>query len=318
MFTHWRGPWLTLQLCFDPNNPGGAPAAGDPPPDPSAHPEYDLDEFDDPPGDDPPGAQPGAPPAVPGTPPPPPGGPGTGSGTPDAAAFTALQTQVSTLQGQLTTMAAHNRRLLQALGAPPPATPPPGTGDPQLSEADRKAVEAVYRLFPKLRGILDNADKLLEAPQAIQRFQSDDQARWDAIGTRMWDALDKSVATTYNLQGEQQVSPFVKQGIDSAFLNWLETDKNAQARYRMGDTTLAGEFMQMFVNGVIVPAQRVRATPPNGGPPTNQPPRRGAQPPRVPRGGPGTPPATPGGAPPAPKKADEVHAAAADAYFAGR
>jgi hypothetical protein len=198
---------------------------------------------------------------------------------------------------------------VQALTGLRPQQPDPNA--PQLSEGDQKAIAAVYRLFPQLKPLLEKAQDLLQLPDRVQQFQTNDQSRWQDIGTRMWDSFDKAVKGIY---GDRQLAPFAQKAIDQAFISWLETDQNAAARYRMGDLTLAKEFMDMYKTGVIVAAQ--------GPSPVTGPPRRPGQqqqPPRVPRGGggvqtpPGRQPAQPAG-----KTADQLHDEAADAYFSAR
>jgi hypothetical protein len=102
--------------------------------------------------------------------------------------------------------------------------------------------------------------------------------------------------------------------LDTAFVTFLETDKNASARYRAGDVTVVDEFVNMFRTGVIVPANR--PVPNNNGLPPRRP--QPAGPPRLPRGGPGS--TVVGQQPQQPNRANaaEVHEAAADAYFAAR
>lgn len=322
MFLTWRrSPFAVFvqpPLC-DPDAGGGG--GGDPIPD-DAHPEYDLDDHAGGQGDDPPG-QPGAPAGQPPVQDParqPAGGPGQDPRTPQtytadqynqvASGYRTLQGQNQQMAGQLALM---QRQIAALTGAQPPADPAAG-GQPPLSEADQKAVAAVYRLFPQLKPLLDKAQDLLTLPDAVNGFKSAQEAQQNAIATRTWDAFDTAVKGVFG----ETVHPFTKQSLDAAFVSWLETDQNAAARYRSGDLTLATEFMRMYQTGVIGPA-RARAQNPN--PAGGLPRRPGApQPPaRVPRGGAGGSPAVPGGQRPAqPVDPTAVHDAAADAYFATR
>jgi hypothetical protein len=326
MFSHWRRSLFYVQepFCDAPGDPAGGGAVDDP----SAHPDYDVD-FGDVVVDDPANPQnPGAPAAPPVQDPSrQPGDPGQDPRTPpvDAAAFTQLQQTVIQSQQQTASLIAENRRLMQAIGTltgQQPGPQQPSADQPQLSEADQKAVAAIYRLFPNLRPLLEKAQELVAIPETVRGFQQDTQSRWNDLGARMWQTFDGEVRKAYGLADGVAMTPFAQKAIDSAFVNWLETDKNAQARYRMGDTTLPAEFMKNYVNGVVVPA-RARQTPPAvpGQPPTPGQPgvrRPAQQPPRVPRGGPGGAPVTTAPAQPNVKKPDEIHSAAADAYFAQR
>jgi hypothetical protein len=213
-------------------------------------------------------------------------------------------------QQALAQLQAHNALLQRQLAALTGVTPPQRDPSvPQLSEADEKAIAAVYRLFPKLRPLLERADELLQVPGTVKNFQTEADNRWTDLGTRMWTAFDQEVAKTWP---GGRLHDFAQKAIDQAFISWLETDRNAAARYRMGDLTLPTEFMGMYRSGIIVPAQRGT----NGNQPGPAARRTGAQPPRVPRGGPGA--TTVGSRPQQPnvKNADEVHDAAADAFFA--
>jgi hypothetical protein len=213
------------------------------------------------------------------------------------------------LQGATAQIQLLQRQVAALTGAQPPSQT---TGQqPQLSEADQKAITAVYRLFPGLKPLLEKSQELLTLPQAVQGFKTDAEARWTDLGTRMWQAFDQTVSQAFP---GGKLHPFAQQSIDSAFVAWLEADKNAAARYRLGDMTLPTEFMAMYRNGVIVPAQRAAGTQP---PQRGVPGRAGMQP-RVPRGGPSASPAGQRPAQPDPKDAGAVHDAAADAYFAGQ
>jgi hypothetical protein len=328
MFGSWRrSPWFYVQqpLCdgIDDGSGGG---------DPTAHPEYDLDLNDDAGGgDDDPSRQPPAAPAgrqpaqaparQPGQPPVA-GAPGQDGGTPQT--FTAEQygqvangyrtvlAQNQQLQGQLQML---QNQVAALTGIRPPAGGPgAGEGQPQLSEADQKAIAAVYRLFPQLKPLLEKAQDILQLPETVNGFKSQDQARWQDIGTRMWEAFDGAVKEAF---GNRQLHEFAQKSLDAAFVSWLETDKNAAARYRMGDTGLAKEFMRMYRNGVIVPAQQAGA--PGTGQQPGAPRRPGQQPPpRVPRGGAGAPPVGQQPGQPNVRDANQLHDAAADAYFAAR
>lgn len=213
------------------------------------------------------------------------------------------------LQGASAQIQLLQRQVAALTGAAPPTQT---TGQqPQLSDADQKAITAVYRLFPGLKPLLEKSQELLTLPQAVQGFKTDAEARWTDLGTRMWQAFDQTVSQAFP---GGKLHPFAQQSIDSAFVAWLEADKNAAARYRLGDMTLPTEFMAMYRNGVIVPAQRAAGTQPQQ---RGVPGRAGAQP-RVPRGGPSASPAGQRPAQPDPKDAGAVHDAAADAYFAGQ
>lgn len=318
MLKNWlRSPWFGVQQpCCERPDPGGG--GGDP--DPTAQPDYDID-LEAGGEDDDPSRQPGAPagrppvqdPARPGQPG---GAPGPDGGTPQTytpeqfnqvvTSYRTLERQHQQLVGQLQSQ----QRMIAALtGQQPPA----GGGDePALSEADQKAIKAVYRLFPQLKPLLEKAQDLLGLPDTVKGFVTEGESRWQDIGTRMWEAFDGAVKQAY---GDRQLHPFAQRALDNAFVGWLESDRNAAARYRTGDIGLAAEFMKMYRNGVIVPAQQAGAPGPGGAP------RRPGQPPgppRVPRGGPGGAPMGQRPGQPNVKKPDEVHDAAADAYFASR
>lgn len=321
MFVTWRrSPWFVQEPLY--NTPGdGSGGGGLAGADGDAHPEYDVDEgdpaVDDPPAQgDPPGVQPPArsvrQPAA-GDPPPAGQDPRTQPFTQAqvdqlTGNYRQMERNYLTLQGQNQLL---QRQIAALTGAQPPAQPDPDA--PQLSEKDQTAIKAVYRLFPQLKPLLEKAKDLLALPEQVQGFHSDTENRFNDIATRMWTSFDQAVGKAFNLANETKLTPFAQQSVDSAFVTWLEKDRNAAARYRMGDMTLPAEFMRMYTTGVIGAAQRAPGTP-------NQ---RGligrpGVPPRVPRGGPGT--TTVGSAPPQPnvKKPDEVHDAAADAFFAAR
>jgi hypothetical protein len=291
-----------------------------------AEPDYDIDLDAGAGGDDPPrpsaapaGRQPVQDPARPGQPG---GAPGPDGGTPQTYSaeqytqvvrgYRTLEGQHNQLQGQVATL---TRQIAALTGIPGPSTGQPGADQPQLSEADQKAISAVYRLFPQLKPLLEKAQDLLSLPDAVNGFKSADQARWQDIGTRMWEAFDAEVKGAY---GNRTIHEFAQRSLDAAFVSWLETDKNAAARYRTGDTGLAKEFMRMYRTGVIVPAQQAGA-PGTGTPPGA--PRRPGQPqqqPRVPRGGAGGTAIGQRPGQPNVQKPDELHEAAADAYFTAR
>lgn len=335
MLFHWRRSPFYVQEPFTdaPGDPAGGGGGGNPD-EGTAHPDYDVDFGDGAVGDDPPQ------PPVPGAPAVPPvqdparpagGVPGQEPRTPaiDPAVFQTLQQTVTQSQGQIQTLVAENRRLMQTIGAltgrePGPAAPA-GDQQPQLSEADQRAVSAIHRLFPGLKTLLDKAPELLQMPDSVKAFHQGEQSRWTDIGNRMWTTFDGEVRKAFALAEGAQMNPFAQKALDSAFVSWLETDQNAAARYRMGDTTLATEFMKNYLNGVIVPAHRARQQPPPapGAPGAPQPGQPGARrpaapPPRVPRGGPGSPPVTQQPAQPNVRNADEIHSAAADAFFTQR
>lgn len=326
MFGTWRrSPWFIQMPLLDTPGDGGGGGGDLSGADADAHPEYDVD-FGDPPDDDPPvQGDPGATPPSRTVQPPAQGDPGAGpdprTQAPTREQYDQLVTGYRSMERNFTTLQAQNqllqRQVAALTGQQPPAQP---QGDqPQLTEADQKAIKAVYRLFPQLKPLLEKAQDILQLPEQVSSFKSEADSRWTDIGTRMWDSFDKAITQAYGLQNGAKLTPFAQKSIDSAFIAWLETDRNAAARYRMGDMTLPAEFMQMYRSGVIVPAQRATA----GGTPNQQ---RGAlgrpgqqqQPPRVPRGGPGS--TTVGQRPQQPntKKPDQVHDAAADAFFAQR
>lgn len=320
MFLTWRRSPFVVQMPLyntpDDLGGGGGDLAGA---DEGAHPEYDVDLGEG--GDDDPALDPSTQGAQPGTPVRQPAQGGTPGGGQDprtqqpqitAEQYTTLATSYRTLESNLSQVLAQNQLLQRQVAALTGVQPPQQQPQTQLSEADQKAVEAVYRLFPQLKPLLEKAQDLLSLPETVNGFKSEAERRWIDVGTRMWDAFDRSVGEAF---GGQNLHPFAKQSLDSAFITWLETDKNAQARYRMGDTTLAAEFVKMYRNGVIAPAQRAGSPQPRGARP-GQPGQQ--QPPRVPRGGPGQPAVGQRPAQPNVKKPDEVHDAAADAYFASR
>lgn len=290
--------------------------------DDGSHPDYDvnLDDAGGDNGDDPPLRQPAAPAGRQPVQNPRPGTPGTSgpdSGTPQSytsdqynqvvTGYRTLESQNQQLHGQL----QHMQRQIAALtgAAPPPAADP---SQPPMSEADQKAIKAVYRLFPQLKPLLEKAQDILSLPETVNGFKSAEQARWQDTGVRMWEAFDGAVKATY---GEQKLHPFAQKSLDSAFVSWLETDQNAAARYRMGDVRLAAEFMTMYRNGVIRPAQAARPGTGTAGPrrPGQQQQQRG-----LPRGGAGGTGTSQRPAQPNVQSADELHGAAADAYFAAR
>lgn len=336
MFGTWcRSPWFPRDLRLIGGRvqmplgetPGADGLTDD---DATAHPDYDVDlnagGEDDDPSRQPPAAPAGrqpvqAPARQPGQQPPVAGAPGPDGGTPQTytaeqysqvvTGYRTLHTQNAELRGQLQLI----QNQVAALTGLRPATGPGAAGQtPQLSESDQKAVAAVYRLFPGLKDLLEKAPDLLQLPETVKGYNADAQTRWQDMGTRMWEAFDVEVKAAY---GNRQIHAFAKQSLDAAFVSWLETDKNAAARYRTGDTGLAKEFMRMYRNGVIVPAQQAGA--PGAQPPG--PPRRPGQvqqQPRVPRGGAGAAPVGQQPGQPNVQSAEQLHEAAADAYFAAR
>jgi hypothetical protein len=330
MFGTWRrSPWFGFQPFFDvaDGGGGGGDLSGA---DDTAHPEYDVDLNAGDDGDDPPrqpaapagrqpvqapARQPGQQPAA--------GAPGQDGGTPQtytaeqysqvANGYRTLHTQNAELRGQLQML---QNQVAALTGIRQPAGGPGTDGQQtQLTEADQKAVAAVYRLFPQLKPLLEKAQDLLSLPDAVNGFRQNDQARWQDIGTRMWEAFDGAVKEAY---GNRQLHEFAQKSLDAAFVSWLETDKNAAARYRMGDTGLAKEFMRMYRNGVIVPAQQAGAPGTGQQPGVPRRPGQQQQQPRVPRGGAGSAPVGQQPGQPNVRNADQLHDAAADAYFAAR
>ncbi len=322
MFECWRHSRWFVQMPLHDGPAADGDFAGGPGDlaggDEDAHPEYDVDLGDGTDDDPSAAAQPGArPPRAPVQQPAQGGTPGAGPDTRSAITpeqYNQVVTGYQTMERNFAALQAQNQLLQRQVAALTGVRPPEpaSSQDPPLSEADQKAVAAVYRLFPKLRPLLEKADALLGIPDTVKRFETEAESRWTDIGTRMWDAFDKAVGEAY---GGNKLHPFAQKALDAAFIAWLETDKNAAARYRMGDMTLSAEFLRMYKSGVIVPAQRAgNGQPPRtvGGRPSGQ------QPPRVPRGGPGQPATGQRPAQPNAKNPDEVHEAAADAFFAAR
>jgi hypothetical protein len=331
LFTWRRSPFFVQMPSFDaPGDPGGG---GGELQDPNAHPDYDFDlDAGDGTNDDPLQVpNPGAPAAPPVQDPRAPGAPGQDPRTPDPA-FVAYQQQT---QQNMAYLQQQNERLMRTVASLTGQQQPPGPAAPvadpmaNFSPQDRAAVEAIYRLLPGLKPLLERGTDLLGVPDAIAQIRQGEEGRWADIGTRMWQTFDTELRTVFGIEANQAMEPFAQKAIDAAFVNWLETDKNAQARYRMGDVTLAKEFLTNYQQGIIAPAAaaRARQTPPApipgrpGAPITPGAPgapRRPAQPPRVPRGGPGAAPVTQRPAQPNAQSPDQLHDAAADQFFAQR
>jgi hypothetical protein len=89
----------------------------------------------------------------------------------------------------------------------------------------------VLRLFPGLEPLLAKKDDLLKLPELVSGFQSEQTAAQEATATRMWEALDAEVLKALRAGSCTRL----RKSIDSAFVAWLEADKNAAARYRLGD-----------------------------------------------------------------------------------
>lgn len=312
--TYHRSPWFPQGLLFIHDDGGGGGGdAGD------VHPEYDIDLEAGDAGaggaDDPAGQMQGAAPRTPVQPPATGQGPGAGPDSRPPQYTPEQVSQVVTGYRQLAQRAqaieAQNQLLQRQVAALTGVQPPQQQPGQQLSEADQKAIAAVYRLFPQLKPLLEKAQDILTLPDTVNGFKSEAESRWTDLGTRMWHQFDSAVKQLY----AGPLHPFAQKAIDAAFVAWLETDQSAGARYRMGDMTLPGEFLKMYRNGLVVPAMRA-GNPPN--PQRGLPGRQPGQPPRVPRGGPGG--NAIGQQPPQPnvKDADAVHNAAADAYFAQR
>jgi hypothetical protein len=291
---------------------GGGGDAGD------AHPEYDIDLTADDggggPADDPAGQQPGAPPRAPVQSPatgyPPGAGPDTRPPQYTPEQVSQVVTGYRNLLQRSQAIEAQNQLLQRQVAALTGVQPPQQQPGQQLSEADQKAIAAVYRLFPQLKPLLEKAQDILTLPDTVNTFKTEAEGRWVDLGNRMWHQFDQAVKEIY----PGQLHPFAQKAIDAAFVSWLETDPQAGARYRVGDMTLPGEFLKMYRNGLVVPAMRAgNPSTPQRGLTGRQPP---GQPPRVPRGGPGG--NAIGQQPPQPNVKDPaaVHDAAADAYFA--
>lgn len=210
-------------------------------------------------------------------------------------------------------------------GVQPPAG---GPAKPAFNESEEKARATMLRLLPGLDQILKHADKLSQVPEFMESATASDSARLNHVATQIWSGLDLAVSGFYGIASIDELDPFARKMLDDGFVNWLQSDASAAARYLAGDTTIGAEYFTKLQTGFLTPAQaRVSAPPQPGGgaAPQPRPAVRPGQPPAlagrrptppVPRGGAGAGPVGQRPAQPSNKTPDAVHDAAADAFFA--
>lgn len=198
--------------------------------------------------------------------------------------------RIKQMNGELTQL----RR--PAAPAAPAATP---------NAADEEVKQAFFKLFPGAKALLDlPADKLSHALERMGQHEASFEHYWTSFGSAALRALNGGIQKTY---GGQPDAP-TRRLIDAAFIDWLESDQEAQHRFFTGDPTLADDFWNNFTSKLLDPIRRTavaseqqRIT------------RREALPRPTPRG------ATLGqGGQPKPKTAEELHEAAAEAFITSR
>jgi hypothetical protein len=185
---------------------------------------------------------------------------------------------------------------------------PQSAAPPQEESAeDREIRESLERLYPALRSLKDlPIDKVLKAMERVDSIDANDQARWEDVGRRTWDALDQQIEKHY---GGRIEDGEMRDTIYDAFQLWLRRSEQAQAMYLRQDPELVPSFWKRYAGAIVRPAVR-RAEAQTVSSATRRQPN-------APRGGSQTTVTT---APrqPNPEDPEAIHEAAADAFLQRR
>lgn len=196
------------------------------------------------------------------------------------------------------------RELNQLRSRPAPTPTPPSAPDPAHEEVRRN----FYELFPHFKAFervkpeqIDGLLGLLDRePQREAMFTQ----YWQNFGRGALRALGAEIKSVYG----GDLDPASRRYIDDAYVAWLENDPDAQIRFYEHDPTLAGDFIKAYSAALLEPygrgvlaKEQARAE------------RRS----RLPMANPRTNAVPANGKPPKKLEGDEVHTAAAEAYFRG-
>lgn len=181
---------------------------------------------------------------------------------------------------------------------PQPTQPPP---DPQA-----EAVKAqFFKLFPAAEKLFGLPPDRLEALIASgPHWQAQTEHYWTTVGQNYLRQLEQSMHSVYG--GAPDVK--ARRWFESAFIDWVTNDPDAQSRYISQDPNLVSDFWKQAESLMLDPIRRSAIA-------AEQ--RKGERRDRLPK--PGVPTQALGrGAPPKPKDEEELHERAYEAFEAQR
>jgi hypothetical protein len=198
------------------------------------------------------------------------------------------------------------QQMAQQQPAPRPAAPA-GPDDPE-SEVIR---QQFFKLFPWAKNFQaaldanpDLIDRLQDTVKVVPQFQSQMDQQWQAAGASALRMLSAKGGELYG----GDMNPSVQRAHELAFIDRIERDPELRQRYLQGDhDALVREYWQEMTTHMYDPIRRRAAV-------TNQ--QRAVRVARVPSSGPASQALGKGA--PKPKTEEDVHEAAAQAYFQGR
>ncbi len=190
--------------------------------------------------------------ATPPTPPPSSGGTSAaGSGPPPGAQpgewipRTRLNEVTDRARQEIARLSGELQRYQQFVERSQPASAPDPEGD--------AIKQQFFKLFPAAQKLFQLPPEQLEqllgtAPQ----FQAQTEHYWTTVGQNVLRQLEQSMTKVYGGQPDAKA----RRWLETAFIDWVQNDDQAKARYINQDPTLVGDFWQSVESLMLEPVRR--------------------------------------------------------------
>jgi hypothetical protein len=130
-------------------------------------------------------------------------------------------------------------------------TPKPPAEEPDQESEQIKA--QFFKLFPQAQKLFQLPPDHLEALiGAAPGFQAQTEHYWTTVGHHYLRQLEQSMHKVYGGQPDVKA----RRWIESAFIDWVQNDDQAKARYINQDPNLVAEFWQSVESLMLEPVRR--------------------------------------------------------------
>ena len=199
---------------------------------------------------------------------------------------------------------AQLQELQRRHAAPTPPAHPPSAPDPAHEEVRRN----FYELFPHFKAFENVKPEQVQGLLGLLEREPQREALfthyWQNFGRGALRALGTEIKSVFG----GDLEPTARRYIDDAYMAWLESDPDAQARFYEHDPTLASDFVKAYSAALLEPYGRSVLAKEQ---------QRAERRARLPMANPRTNAVPAGGKPTKKLEGDEVHAAAAERFFRG-